>query len=207
MDNIHRLKEELARTEASARIPLLIQLAFALHMQSPAEMFRLLKEAEQLADEYSTPDWNYRIYQNFSAYYGMIGDYNKSLENALKALSIILELDKTEQLPGIYNNLGLLYIRLGDLDKSNSFISKAMVAADNSHNLEQKAVSCHNMGLNYEAADDFETAYHKYSESVQLINDLENPNFEAVALINAASMANKTGRIRIKKSEQLYRKH
>ncbi len=196
MDKITRLKEELARTEGSARIRLLIELAFALHMQSPAEMFKLLKEAEQLADEYSTPDWNHRIYQNLSAYYGVRGDYNKSLENALKALSIILESGEAEQLAGIYNNLGIIYIRLGDLDNSKSYINKAMVAADKAKNLEQKAVSCHNMGLNNEAAEDYETAYHKYSESAKLINDLDIPDFEAVAFINAANMANKTGRIK-----------
>ena len=195
MEKVSRLKEKLALTEGSARITLLIELAFSLHMTNPSEMFRLLKEAEQLAEEHSTPDWNHRIYQNYSAYYGMKGDYNKSLENALKALAIVLELDKPEQLTGIYNNLGIIYLRLSDLGNSKAYIEKATAVAEKFNDYEQKAVSYHNMGLNYEAANDFEMAFHKYSESVKLINDLEIPDFEAVALINAANMASKTGRI------------
>ena len=195
MDEIIRIREELTHTEGSARIPLLIELGFVSHTQNPSEMFRLLKEAEQLAEKHSTPGWNHRIYQNYSAYYGMKGDYDKSLENALKALSIILERDKSELLPGLYNNLGIIYTRLGDLESSNAIINKAMIAAKNSGNIKQKAISCHNMGLNYEAAKNFEMAYCKYSESTQLVNDLENPDFEAVALNNSANMAIKTGRI------------
>jgi len=196
MEAIQELEQILVCTEGPERISPLLDLAYAVHMRDPSRMYSLLNEALALSGEYSVNAWNIRLYQLFSVYWGMKGDYDKSLENALQSLSFAESCGETARLAGLYNNLGIIYNRLEDTVNSDRFLHQAMEAADNSANPVEKAKALHNLALNRETDGDFEEAFRKYSEAAFLMETLGLTDQQSVALINAADMARKTGKMK-----------
>jgi signal transduction histidine kinase/ActR/RegA family two-component response regulator len=126
-------------------------------------------------------------------FWGIRGDFEKSLEWALESLAISKTLDKNAGLAGKYSNLGIIYNRLGDIENSDRFIDMAIEEALAAGERVELARAHHNRALNRESMGEMDEALACYSKGAALLEELGLTEQLAIALKNMADISYDTG--------------
>lgn len=193
MFSIESFEQDLDLARGLSRIKPLLELAFALHMKDPSRMRKLLDEALELSIEHDDRASECRARQLFSVFWGIRGDFEKSLEWALESLAIARTLGRDGKLAGKYNNLGIIYNRLGDIEQSDRFIEMAIEEAFAAGELVELARAHHNRALNRESMGELDKALACYSEGARLLEEQGMSEQLAVALKNMSDISYNLG--------------
>jgi signal transduction histidine kinase/ActR/RegA family two-component response regulator len=193
MVSIESLEKDLDLARGLSRIKPLLELAFALHMKDPIRMRKLLDEALELSLEHGDRVSECRARRLFSVFWGIRGDFEKSLAWALESLALAKTLGSEGSLAGHYSNLGIIYNRLGDTENSDRFLDMAVEEALAAGESVELARALHNRALNRESKGELDKALACYSEGARLLEQQDMSEQLAIALKNMADISCKMG--------------
>lgn len=188
MDSLQDLEKILEYAAGKERIKPLLDLSFMLRVRDMSKMRCLIDEALELSLEHSDRSGELRSYKNMSVYWGITGDYEKSLENALKALSISGEIGETSTLARSYNNLSIIYNRLHDNDNYLKYIMLTLDAAEKAGNDLVRSTALNNLAVYYQDSENYEKSLQYYLESLSIREGVGNLDELALSLINCGSI-------------------
>lgn len=193
MVSIESLEKDLDLAHGLSRINPLLELAFALHMKDPIRMRKLLDEALELSLEHGDRVSECRARRLFSVFWGIRGDFEKSLEWALESLAIARTLGSDCSLAGHYSNLGIIYNRLGDAGNSDRFLDMAIEESLAAGESVEHARALHNKALNRESMGELDKALACYREGARLLEEQGLSEQLAIALKNMAGVSRGLG--------------
>ncbi|MCD4848358.1 MAG: tetratricopeptide repeat protein [Candidatus Aegiribacteria sp.] len=193
MDSLQDLEKILEYAVGQERIKPLLDLSFMLRVRDKSKMRSFIDEALELSLEHSDRSGESRSYQILSVYWGITGDYEKSLENALKSLFISREIGETSTLARSYNNLSIIYSRLHDNDNYLKYVKLTLDAAEKAGNELVRSTALNNLAVYYQDKEDYEKSLKYYLESLSIREDLGNLDELALSLINCGSIYLKMG--------------
>ena len=193
MDSLQDLEKILEYAAGQERIKPLLDLSFMLRVRDMSKMRCLIDEALELSLEHSDRSGESRSYQISCVYWGITGDYEKALENALKALSISREIGETSTLARSYNNLSIIYNRLHDNDNYLKYIILTLDAAEKAGNDLVRSTALNNLAVYYQDSENYEKSLKYYLEALSIREGLGNLDELALSLINCGSIYLKMG--------------
>ncbi|MCD4702522.1 MAG: tetratricopeptide repeat protein, partial [Candidatus Aegiribacteria sp.] len=193
MKQLQDLEKILEHTVGQDRIKPLLDMSFMLRVRDKSKMRCLIDEALELSLEHSDRSGESRSYLNMSIYWGITGDYEKSLENALKSLSISREIGDTSILARCYNNLSIIYNRLNDNDNYLKYVKLTLDASEKTGNELVRSTALNNLAVYYQDNEDYERSLKYYLESLSIREDIGNLDEVAHSLINCGSVNLKLG--------------
>ncbi|MCK4505950.1 MAG: response regulator [Candidatus Aegiribacteria sp.] len=193
MDSLQDLEKILEHAVGQERIKSLLDLAFMLRVRDKSKMKRHIEEALELSLEHSDRRGESRSYLLLSVYLGITGDYEKSLENALKSLSISREIGETSVLAKSYNNLSIIYGRLHDDDNYLKYLKLTLDEAEKSGDKLLRSTALNNFAVYYEDNEEYEKSLKYYLESLSIRENLGNLDELAHSLINCGGIYLKLG--------------
>lgn len=197
MDSLRDIEKFLEHAAGQERIEPLLDLAFMLRVRDKSKMRCLIDEALELSLKHSDRSGESRSYQIMSVYWGITGEYEKSLENALKALSISRETGETFTLARSYNNLSIIYNRLNDNDNYLKYIKLTLDAAEKAGNDLLRSTAFINLAVYYQDNEEYKRSLKYYLEALSIREELGNLDELALSLINCGSIY-----LKLKDSEQ-----
>ncbi len=193
MDSLQDLEKILEYAAGQERIKPLLDLSFMLRVRDMSKMRCLIDEALELSLEHSDRSGESRSYQISSVYWGITGDYEKALENALKALSISREIGEISAIAKGYNNLSIIYNRLHDNDNYLKYIILTLDAAEKAGNDLVRSTALNNLAVYYQDSENYEKSLKYYLEALSIREGLGNLDELALSLINCGSIYLKMG--------------
>lgn len=195
MNSLQDIEKILECAVGQERIKPLLDLSFMLRVRDKSKMRCLIDEALELSLEYSNRIGESRSYLYMSIYWGITGNYEKSLENALKSLSISREIGETSALARSYNNISIIYTRLHDNDNYLKYVKLTLDAAEKAGNELVRSTALNNLAVYYQDNEDYEKSLKYYLESLSIREDIGNLDELAHSLINCGNIHLKQGNI------------
>ncbi len=195
MNSLQDLEKILEYTAGQERIKPLLDLSFMLRVRDKTKMRCLIDEALELSLEHSDRSGESRSYLSMSIYWGITGNYEKALDNALKSLSISKEIGETSALARCYNNISIIYTRLHDNDNYLKYVKLTLDAAEEAGNELVRSTALNNLAVYYQDNNDYEKSLKYYLESLSIREDIGNLDELAHSLINCGNIYLKQGNI------------
>ena len=195
MHSIAELENMLEKLESSDRIEPLLNLSFMLHMSNLPRMRQLTEEALEFAQQFKNKLAESRAFNNMSVYWGVQGEYEKSLDNAFKSLEILLELNDKDSIAGRYNNISLIYKLMNDKSNSIKYCNIALEEAEACDNTAELANGLNNMATILEIDGEYLRALSYYMRTAELLKAIQDKSRLGVVQINIVRMYIQTSQL------------
>ncbi|MEJ2757925.1 MAG: diguanylate cyclase [Anaerolineales bacterium] len=176
-------------TELEAQLDQVGQDAYLLRFRDPALAVQMCLDAVQQADEIkggsrSLKNQVGRLKLLLSSLYLRLIAYDRSLSNALEALTIYKDIKLSSGIALSYNALGLANIHLGTFAEALEHLLNALEQATKLEDDSLKAGVLNNLGLLYIRMEDFQKALEYLTKSLELASSLKSKEIEADLLEN-----------------------
>lgn len=146
---------------------------------------KALKQAEIEKDSV----WISSCYNNIGAVYFNFQDYNKALDNYLKAISF-KESDNSNKakLASSYNNIAIIYRKHKEYEEALNYYHKALELKVQNNDILSSASTHNNIALVYNSMKNFPLAEKHLKEAYTIYEQFDNKSGLASNLINHASI-------------------
>jgi signal transduction histidine kinase len=188
VESIEELEHQLGDASGTQRISLLLDLAYQLHMRNLPRMRNLIDDALALSLEIGDRAGESRSYNLLSIYWGVLGDYAKALNAALRSVEILREIGDTDQLSARYNNISLIHKRMGDLESHRKYTHLTLETAEVTGDDRVMSSALNNLGNLQEDEGDFEGALENQRLAAALREELGEWELLALSLVNIGQL-------------------
>ena len=188
MESISEIEGLLETLTGAERIDPLLDLAYRLYMRDLPRMRKLADEALCLALENGDragESWAYNI---MSIYWGVRGDYDKSLENAFQSLEILREINNVKYLATRYNNISLIYQRMNDKENCKLYLNLSLKAAESCGDRQGIANALNNMAVYIDDEDDYATSLKHHLRAAEIREELGIRDQLATSYVNIGQL-------------------
>lgn len=172
MESISEIEGLLETLTGAKRIDPLLNLAYKLYMRDLPRMRKLADEALFLALENGDRAGVSRAYNIMSVYWGVRGDYDKSLESAFQSLEILREINNVKDLAARYNNISLIYERMNDRENCKLYLNLSLEAAESCGDRQGTANALNNMAVFLDDEDDYITSLKHHLRAAEIREEL-----------------------------------
>ena len=192
MNSISELEKLLETVTGVERIDPLLDLAFKLYMRDLPRMRKLADEALCIALENGDRAGESRAYSIVSIYWGVRGDYDKSLENAFRSLEILRDTNDVKNLAARYNNISLIYERMNDRANCKLYLDLSLKAAESCDDRRGIANALNNLASFLDDEDDCSTSLKHHLRAAEIREELGIRDQLATSYVNIGQLYIKT---------------
>ncbi|KAB7729286.1 tetratricopeptide repeat protein [Rudanella paleaurantiibacter] len=185
-----RLSEPLPDT---TRVLMLEQLGRTLMYSQPVVAMQYIQEGLRLAQNIGYGRGEARILNRMGTIFRITGNYDRSLQAHLAAISVAEAENDLDVLARTNNNLGNLYVEQANWARSIEYFNKARVFADRLDNDELRQMATLNMGYNYANQTKLDSAL-KYDQLAYALGVKRNSKDIYIELSNLANVYKQMGR-------------
>jgi tetratricopeptide (TPR) repeat protein len=179
------LKELETAKHDTAKVYLLLSIAYNYWSVSPVKMPEHLDRAEALLASLDYPNGHARLNNIRGIYYWTQGDYPNTLKYYTKAHDIYRQHGQLRNAAVSEINIGMLYTELGNYAKSLEYLKSALSTLEKTQGNESHIAEIHNLlGEIYKNLHDFDNALKSYTTFLQYSTHLNDSISIASAYTN-----------------------
>ncbi len=112
------------------------------------------------------------------------GDFDKSIEHHLKALSIREKLEDKQGIAASLNNIGNVYLQKGEFDKALPWYKKSLKISEEIGNKLMLSMTYNNIGLIYQDKNEFDSCFSYLISSLKLREEIKDVTHVAESYVN-----------------------
>lgn len=188
MESVSELEGLLETLTGAERIDPLLNLAYKLYMRDLPRMRKLADEALCLALENGDRAGESRAYNIMSVYWGVRGDYDKSLDSAFQSLEILREMNNVKDLAARYNNISLIYERMNDRDNFKLYVDLSLEAAESCGDRQGTANALNNLAAFLGDENDYATSLKHHLRAAEIRKELGIRDQLATSYVNIGQL-------------------
>ncbi|MCD4774951.1 MAG: response regulator [Candidatus Aegiribacteria sp.] len=188
MESVSELEGLLETLTGVERIDPLLSLAYKLYMRDLPRMRKLTDEALCLALENGDRAGESRAYNIMSVYWGVRGDYDKSLDSAFQSLEILREMNNVKDLAARYNNISLIYERMNDRENCRLYINLSLEAAESCGDRRGTANALNNLATFLDDENDHATSLKYHLRAAEIREELGIRDQLATSYVNIGQL-------------------
>ncbi|GAB2535456.1 tetratricopeptide repeat-containing sensor histidine kinase [Spirosoma aerophilum] len=185
-----RLSQPLPDT---TRVLILEQLGRTLMYSQPFIAMQHSQEGLRIAQKIGYQRGEARVLNRIGTIFRITGNYDRSLQAHLAAISVAEVQNDLEVLARTYNNMGNLYVEQANWSKSIEYFNKARFFADQLNNDELRQMAILNLGYNYANQTKLDSAL-KYDQLAYGLGVRRNSKDIYIELSNLANVYKQMGR-------------
>ena len=133
--------------------------------------------------------------QNLGIAYYNIGDYEKTIQNFIKALRIEEERNNIQGMSQAYNNLGVVFDEIGRKTKALEYYKKALTIKEEFRDSLFMVNTLSNIGLIYLELDNTQEALGYFNRSLKIDSSLQNEEGIVKSLNNIGKTYTEMGKL------------
>lgn len=181
--------ENAALTESNdyRAMAFIARATYHLMIKNLPETFANFNKAENLVRKGNADSLKLAVHNGLGSYYGLVGDYPKSLEELLEALKLAEKLNDTIAIAGVNSNLGQLYLQKGDEALAKINLNNTLRLLQSKKYEPAYLIASHTVANMLGMAGDFEAALKIDKEGLRISDSLHSDNLKVTFLDNKAN--------------------
>lgn len=184
---VTQLHEKLNRTTGRDRLPVLIELAFALHETDAHEGLRTCQEGQQLAEQFGDlrAKTTLRLMEAFNL--ERLGAYEHALSLVDQAQPLIESVGDVDMLARSWNIRGVILSSLGRFDDALHYLLLSMGTLEETGAYWGLCAILTNLGIAYDRLGRHDVAYRYHQRALKLSVSIGRFNTQLSAVTNLGS--------------------
>jgi PAS domain S-box-containing protein len=162
------LERKISKADELTKLKLYNVLDSAFILSNPQKAAEYAEKAIELSKKLGNTQEESEAYLYYGKYYGMSGEFDKSLDYLTKSLNIKQTTKDKKGIGNIYSVLGNLYKSKGDSKSAYEYIQKALKIRYEIKDSIGLASSLNNLGILYKDWGNYETALDYYQKSLKI---------------------------------------
>jgi serine phosphatase RsbU (regulator of sigma subunit) len=172
--DIDSIKNRLNNAVDTAKIQILVDLALKYTDTDINQAFLYLNQALKIAEKHELDLLIGNCYLNLGQLYKYKGDYNSSINNYNKAVTLFLKGNYTSNLASAYNNIGVAYTEKGDYTPAVEYLLKSLKLTESFNDKAQLSKVLLNVGLVFYYQNNYQKALEYYNLSLNIRRNLND---------------------------------
>ncbi len=172
--NVDSLQNQIEGLKGREKMDVLLKISYNTRNYAPQMSIDFGEQFLAMSQESGDLDLQIEGLQNLGIAYYNIGDYEKTIQNFIKALRIEEERNNIKGMSQAYNNLGIVFDEIGRKEKALEYYKRALSIKEEFRDSMFMANTLSNIGLIYLQLDNTDEAINYFNRSLEIDTRLQN---------------------------------
>lgn len=172
--NVDSLQNQIEGLKGREKMDVLLKISYNTRNYAPQMSIDFGEQFLTMSQESGDLDLQIEGLQNLGIAYYNIGDYEKTIQNFIKALRIEEERNNIKGMSQAYNNLGIVFDEIGRKEKALEYYKRALSIKEEFRDSMFMANTLSNIGLIYLQMENADEAINYFNRSLEIDTRLQN---------------------------------
>ncbi len=172
--NVDSLQNQIEGLKGREKMDVLLKISYNTRNYAPQMSIDFGEQFLAMSQQSGDLDLQIEGLQNLGIAYYNIGDYEKTIQNFIKALRIEEERNNIKGMSQAYNNLGIVFDEIGRKDKALEYYKRSLSIKEEFRDSMFMANTLSNIGLIYLHLEDIDEAKSYFNRSLEIDQRLQN---------------------------------